>query len=148
MAAWDAIINALAGSYQQGGMAQAQRGQVAPGETDWNKWASVLGQGAQAVTASDPTSWQHQVGKLGASIGQAGKMSMIQEQERKRKEMINNILLRAFGLDVGQGETKFGSLTPTQSKDKDPFGLGPLTMDRSTLDKPIINPVFKELGGW
>ena len=138
MAMWDAISNALG----SGGVAQAQEGQVAPGKTDWNMWSSILGRGAQAMTAGDPQSWQHQLGGLGAQLGQAGKMSMIQEAEKKRKEAFNNMLLKAFGLNINQGETKFGTPTPTstQPKAEDPFGLGSLTMNQ--------NPVFKELGGW
>ena len=150
MAFWDTISDTLAGGYEKGGMAQSQRGQVAPGETDWNKWSSVLGQGAQAFTAGDPTSWQHQLGKLGASLGQAGKMGMIQEEERKRKNEFRMQLMKLLGLDVGQGETKFGASAnaPTQPNEKDPFGLGSLTMDKSLINQPKMNPVFKELGGW
>ena len=119
-------------------------------DTDYGMLGSVLGRSGQAFSAKDPTSWQHQLGGLGAQIGQAHKMSLIQEEERKRKEMFNKMLLKAFGLDVGQSETKFGASAnaPTQPNEKDPFGLGSLTMDRSLVNQPKMNPVFKELGGW
>ena len=140
---WDMISKALE-SGGVGGIAQTQRGQVAPGETDWNMWSSILGRGAQAFTAGDPTSWQHQLGGLGAQLGQAGKMAMTQEAERKRKEAFRSSLLKALGLDVsmpGSAPPKVGFAN--QPKEEDPFGLGKLTMDRSLL----TNPLFKALGG-
>lgn len=118
-----------------------------PKGTDYGMLGSVLGRGAQAFSARDPQSWQHQLGGLGAEIGRAHKMGIVQEQEKKRKEMFRQQLLKAFGLDISQGETKIGAEAPVQPAEEDPFGLGPLTLDRSPLSQPKRNPVFDILGG-
>ena len=41
------------------------------GETNWNLISTLLGQGAQAFSAQDPTSWQHQLGGAAEQFGQS-----------------------------------------------------------------------------
>ena len=67
---------------------------------DYNMWGSILGRGAQAFSAQDPTSWQHQLGGLGAQIGQSRKMALAAEAEKKRRSALNSAVLKAFGIDV------------------------------------------------
>uniref|UniRef100_A0A6M3JCA3 Uncharacterized protein n=1 Tax=viral metagenome TaxID=1070528 RepID=A0A6M3JCA3_9ZZZZ len=78
---WNTITNMLAG----GGMGQAASGadpSTMPWYQDANLMSTILGQGAQAVTAGDPTSWQHQIGGLGAGMGQGNKMAMAMKKAR------------------------------------------------------------------
>ena len=63
-------------------------------------WGSILGRGAQAFTAGDPQSWQYQLGGLGAEVGQAHKMALTAEADKKRRDEFNKMLMKAFGLDV------------------------------------------------
>lgn len=43
------------------------------GGVDWNLISMMLGQGAQAFSAEEPRSWQHQLGAVGAGLGQSRK---------------------------------------------------------------------------
>jgi len=59
-----------------GGQTMGPAPQVTPGGgggPDWNLIAMMLGQGAQAFSAADPTSWQHQLGGLASGLGQSRK---------------------------------------------------------------------------
>jgi len=69
-------------------------------QEDPSQWASILGRGAQAFSARDPQSWQHQLGGTAAQIGQAQKMGMTAEADKKRRDEFRNMLLKAMGLDV------------------------------------------------
>jgi len=74
-------------------------------------WGSILGRGAQVFSARDPQSWQYQLGGLGAEIGQAHKMAMTAEADKKRRDELNRAILRAFGVDLpvsGEEEAKPG----------------------------------------
>ena len=70
------------------------------GKADYGMWGSILGRGAQAISARDPKSWQYQMGGLGAEIGQAHKMALTAEAEKKRKEEFRKMIIKALGLNV------------------------------------------------
>ena len=60
-----------------GGQAMEPAPQISPGggakPFDWNLLAMMLGRGAQAFSAEDPTSWQHGVGGVAAGLGESRK---------------------------------------------------------------------------
>jgi len=60
-----------------GGQAMGPAPQVTPGGggggIDWNLISMMLGRGAQAFSAEEPQSWQHQLGGLGAGLGESRK---------------------------------------------------------------------------
>ena len=101
-------------------------------DTDYGMLGSVLGRGSQVFSAKDPTSWQHQLGGLGAQIGQAHKLSLIQEKERKRKDIFSKMLLKALGLDASMlGGTEEVS---EEGAEEDIFGIGKLNKPSALLD--------------
>ena len=59
------------------GMLPSQQGVSTPGSTtpgggtNWDLISMLLGQGAQAFSAQDPTSWQHQLGGAAEQFGQS-----------------------------------------------------------------------------
>ena len=85
---WSKVIQAMQGN------------PMTPEDTDYGMWGSILGRGAQAISAQDPKSWQHQLGGLGAEIGQAHKMAQIQEADKKRRDEFRSMLLKALGISI------------------------------------------------
>jgi len=63
--------------FQPGGMSPGAQATISSGfrtptgELNWDLISSMLGRGAQAFSAQDPTSWQHQVGGLGAGLAES-----------------------------------------------------------------------------
>ena len=126
------------------GMLPSQQGVSTPGSTtpeggtNWDLISTLLGQGAQAFSAQDPTSWQHQLGGAAEQFGQSkiyGKA--MTKADKERSDLTEAIKMLAGG---GIAMTPKGMPGPTSMKvdskgemslgytpDRDFFGLGPLS---------------------
>lgn len=131
MPEWKDVIRSL----QSGGIAQTQRGEVAPGETDWNLISSILGRSAQAVMGPHQETPQARVGGLGAEMGQAGKMAMAATKERDAWSDLVRAALSGEGLTAEgmTGPTKIGTdasgkVTITGNVPREGFGIEPIRM--------------------
>lgn len=113
----------------------------AEGGMDWPMLSILLGQGAQAFTAGEPTSWQYQLGGTAAGLGQSAKLAQIAKQQRaERREQwdwLKDILsggatpqgipgLTSFKVSP-KGEMTLG-VTPERETWDNVFGLEPLTL--------------------
>ena len=56
----------------------------------------VLGGGAQAVMAKDPTSWQYQLGGLGAQLGQSNIAAKAAERQATERQNISRREVAAY----------------------------------------------------
>lgn len=137
------------------------------GGPDWNLLSIMLGQGAQAFSAEEPLSWQHQLGKTAAGLGQSAKMAQAaKEQRAERKaqwDWLKDILgggatpqgipgLTSFKVSP-KGEMTLG-VTPERDTWDNIFGLEPLTLgglEGSTTPKrgvgTEIRPFSEALSG-
>jgi len=129
---------------QQGGGGGASEFTTPGGGTNWDLISMLLGQGAQAFSAQDPTSWQHQVGAMAGQYGQSklyGKAATKARGEQNGQwEWLRNVLSGGVTPQgttgttfikagkAGEGkipELTFG-VTPSREVYEDIFGLGPL----------------------
>lgn len=73
-----------------GGQAMGPAPEVTPGQYkpfDWDLLAMMLGRGAQAFSAEEPTSWQHQLGGAAAGFGESRKFAKAATRARGARGM-------------------------------------------------------------
>jgi len=126
-------LTPFAGDVSLGPTPQVTAGNVNP--VDWNLIAMMLGQGAQAFSASDPTSWQHGVGGLASNLARSKKYSeaasKARTQQRSQTQALIDLLAPGAtpagtpgitGFKVGKaGEGKLPELTLSLTPELDAF---------------------------
>jgi len=121
-----------------GGQAMGPAPQVTPGGegVDWNLISMMLGQGAQAFSAADPTSWQHQLGGLASGLGQSRKYAQAATKAQAGRSALTQAMIDLMrggptpekvpgllGMKIGKDKVTF-DVTP----DRDFWELGPLAI--------------------
>ena len=130
---------------QMGSQAMGPAPQISPGggakPFDWNLLAMMLGRGAQAFSAEEPASWQHQLGGAAAGFGESRKYA---EAATKAKAEERNLTQQLIDIMRGgvspqgipgltsmkvspKGEMVLG-ITPERGAYDDLFGMEPLTL--------------------
>ena len=128
-----------------GGEAMGPAPEVAPGGggggLDWNLIAMMLGRGAQAFSAEEPQSWQHQLGGVAAGFGESRKFAGAATKARREERGLTQQLIEMMKGGVSpqgipgltsmkispKGEMMLG-ITPERGAYDDLFGMEPLTL--------------------
>jgi len=151
---------------QLGGQAMGPTPQVTPGGgIDWNLISMMLGRAGQAFSAEEPQSWQHQLGGLGAQLGESRKFAKAATKAREGRKTNWDWLRDALGgVPTPQGSEGFTSmkvgraaegklpeitlgLTPSRDIYDELFG-GAMESTSPGLTEPITPSVpINQLGG-
>lgn len=111
------------------------------GGPDWDLIAMMLGQGAQAFSAGDPTSWQYGIGGMASRFAQSRKFAKAATTARREERGLTQQLIDIMRGGVSpqgipgltsmkispKGEMMFG-VTPERGAYDDMFGMEPLAL--------------------
>lgn len=126
---------------------------------DWDLLSIMLGQAGQAFSAEEPQSWQHQLGRTAAGLGQSRKFAQAATKARAGQRSQTQMLIDLLGekptpqglpgltkYEVGpKGEVKL-SITPDREGFSDLFGVEPLTLGNASESMYQVNEPSLRLG--